>query len=121
MTRQETIKLLKKYPNCTVQQLNGAVKSALEFMESMPQWYDAQGDIVPEYYRKVIVIGRDGKVFYGHRPDPKGYVVVEGEKCFTKTYDKNGWSWPNIALWLDVDVPHELVDKIVTEYYKEIF
>ena len=82
-------------------------------------WVDAQGDFVPEYGREVVVIGRDGKVFYGHRPDPKEYVVVEGEKLFAKTYDKNGWNWPDIALWLDVKVPHELVDKIATEYFKE--
>ena len=74
---------------------------------------------MPEYGREVIVIGQDGKVFYGHRPDPKEYVVVEGEKLFAKTYDKNGWNWPDIALWLDVEIPDELIDKITTEYFKE--
>lgn len=82
-------------------------------------WFDAQGDIVPEYGREVIVIGRDGKVFYGHRPDPKEVTMVEGKPYHAKTYDKNGWNWPDIALWLDVEVPHEMVDKIVTEYFKE--
>lgn len=82
-------------------------------------WFDAQGDNVPEYGRKVIVIGRDGKVFYGHRPDPKEVTMVEGKPYHAKTYDKNGWNWPNIALWLDVEVPYEMVDKIVTEYFKE--
>lgn len=24
-----------------------------------------------------------------------------------------------IALWLDVEIPHEMVDKIASEYYKE--
>ena len=87
--------------------------------DSHSPWYDAQGDIVPEYDREVIVIGRDGKIFYGHRPDPKGYVVVEGEKLFAKTYDKNGWNWPDIALWLDVEVPHELMEQITTKWFKE--
>lgn len=82
-------------------------------------WYDAQGSIVPEYNREVIVIGRDGKVFFGHRPDPKEVTMVEGKPYHAKTYDKNGWNWPNIALWLDVEVPEELVDKITTEYFKE--
>ena len=45
--------------------------------------------------------------------------MVEGKPYHAKTYDKNGWNWPNIALWLDVEVPYELVDKIVTEYFKE--
>lgn len=82
-------------------------------------WFDAQGDIVPEYGREVIVIGRDGKVFYGHRPDPKEVTMVDGKPYHAKTYDKNDWNWPNIALWLDVEIPHEMVDKIASEYYKE--
>ena len=82
-------------------------------------WYDAQGDIVPEYGREVIVIGRNGKVFYGHRPNPKEYVVVEGEKLFAKTYGKNGWNWENIALWLDVDIPNELVEQITDKWFEE--
>ena len=82
-------------------------------------WFDAQGDYVPEYGREVIVIGRDGKVFYGHRPDPKEVTMVEGKPYHAKTYDKNGWNWPDIALWLDVEIPDELIDKITTEYFKE--
>ena len=82
-------------------------------------WHDAQGDNVPEYGREVIVIGRDGKIFYGHRPDPKEVTMVDGKPYHAKTYDKNGWNWPDIALWLDVEIPHEMVDKIVTEYFKE--
>lgn len=82
-------------------------------------WYDAQCDNVPEYGREVIVIGRDGKVFYGHRPNPEEVTMVEGKPYHAKTYDKNGWNWPNIALWLDVEIPHEMVDKIVTAYFKE--
>lgn len=87
--------------------------------DSHPQWHDAQGENVPEYGREVIVIGRDGKIFYGHRPDPKEVTMVEGKPYHAKTYDKNGWNWPDIALWLDVEIPHEMVDKIVTEYFKE--
>ena len=87
--------------------------------DAHPRWYDAQGDNVPEYGREVIVIGMDGKIFYGHRPDPKEVTMVEGKPYHAKTYDKNGWNWPDIALWLDVEIPEEQVDKITTEYFKE--
>jgi hypothetical protein len=97
----------------------GVAVDTAKWADSHPQWYDAQGDDVPEYGREVIVIGRDGKVFYGHRPDPKEVTMVDGKPYHAKTYDKNGWNWPDIALWLDVEIPHEKVDKIATEYYKE--
>ena len=103
-----------KYPDERIHFIDGA-----KWADNHPQWHDAQGDIVPEYGKEVIVIGRDGKVFYGHRPDPKEVTMVEGKPYHAKTYDKNGWNWPNIALWLDVEVPDELIDKIVTEYFKE--
>lgn len=125
MTREEQIKEAARqradqydHPSKWSDTYYGFIDGA-KWADSHPQWYDAQGDNVPEYGREVIVIGRDGKVFYGHRPDPKEYVVVEGEKLFAKTYDKNGWNWPDIALWLDVEIPDEMVDKIVTEYFKE--
>jgi len=97
----------------------GVAVATAKWADSHPQWYDAQGDNVPEYGREVIVIGRDGKVFYGHRPDPEEVTMVEGKPYHAKTYDKNGWNWPGIALWLDVEIPHKMVDKIATEYYKE--
>lgn len=82
-------------------------------------WFDAQGDIVPEYGREVIVIRRNGEIGFGHRPNPKEYVVIEGKKCFAKTYDKNCWNWPNIALWLDVEIPHELIEQITDKWFEE--
>lgn len=105
--------------NGTVIMARNVWRAAVEWAYSHPQWHDAQGDNVPEYGREVIVIRRNGMICYGHRPNPKEYVIVEGKKCFAKTYDKNDWNIPDIALWLDVEVPHELVDKIVTEYFKE--
>lgn len=120
MTREEQIKVFAE----SLGYKDGSfgynlIAKAVLWADSHPKWYDAQGDNVPEYGREVIVIGRDGKVFYGHRPDPKEVTMVEGKPYHAKTYDKNGWNWPDIALWLDVEVPHELVDKIVTEYFKE--
>jgi len=82
-------------------------------------WHDAQGDIVPEYDREVIVIGRDGKVFYGHRPDPKEVTMIEGKPYHAKIYDKNGWNWPDIALWLDVEIQHELMEQIIHKWFEE--
>lgn len=93
--------------------------AAVKWADSHPQWHNAQGDHVPEYGREVIVIGRDGKVFYGHRPDPKEFVRIDGEVCHAKTYGKNGWNWPDVALWLDVEIPHEMVDKLMTIHFKE--
>ena len=90
-----------------------------KWADKHPQWYDAQGDNVPEYGREVIVIGRDGKVFYGHRPDPKEVTMVEGKPYHAKTYDKNGWNWPNIALWLDVEIPNELIEQITDKWFEE--
>lgn len=87
--------------------------------DSHPQWYDAQGDSVPEYGREVIVIGRDGKVFFGHRPDPKEVTMVDGKPYHAKTYDKNGWNWPDIALWLDVKIPDELIEQITDKWFEE--
>jgi len=106
MTREEQIVEFAKALGCA----NGSfgydlIAKAVKWADSHPQWYDAQGDNVPEYGKEVIVIGRDGKVFYGHRPDPKEVTMVEGKPYHAKTYDKNGWNWPNIALWLDVEVP----------------
>jgi hypothetical protein len=94
--------------------INGA-----KWADSHPRWYDAQGDNVPEYGREVIVIGRDGKVFYGHRPDPKEFIMIDGKPYHANTHDKNGWNWPDIALWLDVEIPNELIDEIATKYFYE--
>lgn len=55
-------------------------------------WHPAQGDNQPEYGREVIVLekieGGSFKVCFGHRPDPKECVVVDGKKLFAQTYDK---------------------------------
>ena len=89
--------------------LLSAFRDGAHWADSHPQWYDAQGDDVPEYGREVIVIGRDGEIGFGHRPNPKEVTMVEGKPYHAKTYDKNGWNWPNIALWLDVEIPDELI------------
>ena len=47
-------------------------------------WKDAQGDDLPDIDREVIVLLDNGKVV---------------------TYDKGGWNIPNVAFWLDLDIP----------------
>ena len=105
--------------NIEAEYVESACIEMAEWADQHPQWYDAQGDNVPEYGREVIVIGRDGKVFYGHRPDPKEVTKVEGKPYHAKTYDKNGWNWPDIALWLDVEIPHELIEQITDKWFDE--
>lgn len=76
-------------------------------------WKDAQGDDLPDYDREVVVLVQHApeypdalRVSFGHRPDPKGYVVVKGEKLYARTYDK-GWNQPNVRYWLDTKLPYE--------------
>lgn len=125
MTREEQIKDAARqranqydHPSQWSDTYYGFIDGA-HWADSHPQLHDAQGDNVPEYGREVIVIRRNGEIGFGHRPNPKEYIVIDGKKCFAETYDKNGWNWPNIALWLDVEIPYELIDKITTKYFDE--
>jgi hypothetical protein len=89
-------------------------------------WKDAQGDDLPEIDREVIVlINYDApsnvphgegystyRVGFGHRPNPDGW---DGRNLDTgevthyepKLYDKGGWNGPDIAYWLDLELPIE--------------
>lgn len=76
-------------------------------------WKPAQGDDnLPIYDREVIALQRMAseslKVVFAHRPNPEGYVVVDGEKLYAKTYDDGGWNLPDIEYWLDVELPKEI-------------
>ena len=75
-------------------------------------WKDAQGEDLPEYDREVIVLIQDCpddpeymKVFYGYRPNPNGYEIVNGKKFHHMTYGKGGWCWGNVKYWLDLELP----------------
>lgn len=72
-------------------------------------WYDAQGDILPEYGKEVIVLcdkwnnvelGDNLLVTFGHRPDQN-----EKEHFDVRTYGKGGWNIPDVRYWLDCDLP----------------
>ena len=87
-------------------------------------WKSADGDDLPEYEQEVIAL--EGivdptatdcfcgyKVVFAHRPTPEGY---DGKSIATgvvghytpKTYGEGGWNVPNIAYWLDVELPKEI-------------
>lgn len=77
-------------------------------------WKDAEGDDLPVYDREVIVLIQDYsddhehlRVCYGHRPNPKGYVSIDGEEVYAQTYGKGGWNGKNVRWWLDVKLPNE--------------
>lgn len=69
-------------------------------------WHDAQGDDLPEIDREVIVLLDNGKVCFGHRPNPDGYVTVDGENLYPETYGKGGWNIPDVRWWLDCVLPN---------------
>lgn len=80
-------------------------------------WHDAHGDFLPEYDREVIVLFQEHdddpvhlRVGFGHRPDPKGYVVRslgtgEIETLHPKCYGTGGWNWDKVKYWLNVELP----------------
>lgn len=79
-------------------------------------WNDAQGDILPDIDKEVIVLCNNGhggyKVCFGHRPNPKGWMgisAIDGEKDYyvPKTYGKGCWNIPDVKWWLDVELPEQ--------------
>lgn len=80
-------------------------------------WHHADGDDLPELEREVVVFTQDFpndagimKVGIAHRPAPKGWDgrnILTGEvNHYTpKTYDKGGWSIPDVVYWLDANFP----------------
>ena len=87
-------------------------------------WKHAQGEDLPEIDREVIVlVGINSpvttdsvwgcEVAFAHRPNPDGW---DGKNIDTnevthytpKLYDKGGWNAPDIAYWLDIELPKEI-------------
>lgn len=98
---------------------HAAESACMEMYEWTRQnlWKDAQGDDLPEIDREVIVLVKalpeheDSllKVSFGHRPNPDGWNgknIITGEVSHfePKTYDKGGWSLPDVVYWLDYDI-----------------
>ena len=78
-----------------------------------PLWKDAQGEDLPPIDKEVVVIDKQGKVSFGHRPDKKhGYLgksllTNNIETFYPHTYDKGEWNIPDIVWWLDLPLPEE--------------
>ena len=89
-------------------------------------WKSAEGSDLPIFDREVIVLINYNtqcnihdeeyptyRVGFGHRPNPDGW---DGKNIDTnevthytpKLYDKGGWNVPDIAYWLDVELPKEI-------------
>lgn len=89
-------------------------------------WKPADGDELPKIDREVVVLIKYNaqrnihdeeyptyRVGFGHRPNPNGW---DGKNIDTnevthytpKLYGKGGWNAPDIAYWLDVELPKEI-------------
>jgi len=89
-------------------------------------WKPADGDDLPDIGREVIVLIKDSvqrnihakeyliyRIGFGHRPNPDGWdgknIDTDEVTHYTpKLYDKGGWNAPNIAYWLDIELPKEI-------------
>jgi hypothetical protein len=60
--------------------------------------------------REVIVLCKNGRVAFGHRPVEKFKARPIGhgrtEEYEVKTYDKGGWNIPDVKWWLDCSLPN---------------
>lgn len=93
------------------------VLSFLNTLEVKEIWKSANGEDLPEYDREVVVFTQNFpddagilRVAIAHRPNPNGFDgknVTTGkvEHYTPKTYDKGGWSIPDVVWWLDCDLP----------------
>lgn len=74
-------------------------------------WHEAKGDYLPKVDREVIVLCKNNKVCYGHRPNPKGWdgknIITDKVSHYTpQTYDNGGWNIPDVRWWLDIELPN---------------
>ena len=74
-------------------------------------WHYAQGNDLPPIDEEVIVLCINGKVCFGHRPNPKGFNcknVDTGKMEYLEpmTYGKGGWNIPDVRWWLDCVLPN---------------
>ena len=106
-----------------------AMLDAIEFGAKWQKenlWKPVDGKDLPDIGREVIVLIKDSvqrnihakeymiyRIGFGHRPNPDGW---DGKNIDTnevthytpKLYDKGGWNAPNIAYWLDIELPKEI-------------
>ena len=106
---------LPQYFGMVEEDLN--ILSFLDTLGVKDFWKSADGEDLPDIDRDVIVLtqhyqleGSEYVVSFAHRPNPNGWdgkSVITGkvEHYTPKTYDKGGWSIPNVVWWLDCDLP----------------
>lgn len=109
MTRKEQIEM-QALMERSVSQEYAFIRGA-KFADSL-LWHAADGEYLPEIDREVIAlqkIGRCVKVVFAHRPKQsykaKSLATGEIKDYEVKTY--GGWNLPDIAYWLDVELPNE--------------
>ena len=122
MTREEQIEQSAyQYGNCFEQHFELASMAFIKGAQwaDAHLWHPADGDDLPELEREVVVFTKDFpndagimRVGIAHRPDSKGWDgrnILTGEvNHYTpKTYDKGGWSIPDVKIWLDCPMPYE--------------
>lgn len=113
MTREKEIiaESIKRYPRFAERRI-GFI-AGVEWADSHPQklWKPADGDDLPILDREVIVLLSNNKVCFAHRPpefwDGKNIATGEITRHYPKTYDKGGWSIPDVKYWLDLELPKE--------------
>ena len=93
--------IARMYSNIAVSYFEKGAKYADEHPKNL--WKDAQGEDLPEIDREVIALVKMYgcyKVVYAHRPN-----VNELDTYQPMPFDKGGWNMPDIAYWLDLDLP----------------
>ena len=113
--RLDTLITMLADPDITINQ-SGFTKIKENLLASAKEelWHDAQGDDLPEIDREVIVLCNNGKICYGHRPNPDGWdgrnILTDEVTHYTpQTYDKGGWNIPDVKWWLDLELPIPLL------------
>ena len=110
--RLDTLIMMLADPNILINS-SGLEKIKENLLASAKEglWKDAQGDDLPPIDKEVIVIDKQGKVSFGHRPVESftGISITnhsEMEEYYPERYDKGGWNFPDIVWWLDLELPN---------------
>ena len=74
-------------------------------------WKAGDGPELPDIDREVIVLTKDNKVAFAHRPpeywDGKDIHTGKVRRCYLQRYGIGQWNIPDIAFWLNYHLPSE--------------
>ena len=74
-------------------------------------WKAGDGPELPDIDREVIVLTKDNKVAFAHRPpefwDRKDVHTGKVRRCYLQRYGIGQWNIPDIAFWLNYELPSE--------------